>query len=226
MISVDPQLRPTCDEILEEINAVRKNPDFLNEDDNKKEDEFFKEMLKDENKDKTGLIGTIKLPENLNNLDMSLPEPNYIKSYPDGMNGFGNKLPVLNKKNRTDVEIGRSYEENQLPHLRVMNEKIQSRANMSLKREPSYRYNYGAAGDDLQQGKSLDNRREAEPILVVHKRNSRREQKNKTPKVVGRKKGYQRDLPHYKSADNRGQLPQLNVKNQRNYAYRRPDWWG
>lgn len=243
MIAVDPNTRPSCGEILDEIREMRKHPDFLNNEDNEKEMEYFDEInQKEESSQGEVLLGTIKLPKDLRKLDMSLPEPNYIKSFPEHM-GQGEKLPSLTKKSRTEVDLTAwNKKDRQLPHLKVLNQKIQNRARMSQKREPSYRYDYGERL--IKNSKSVDYKRgivekEGRPKRGVtgRGRNNAVYVGGQTPRIVGgEKRTFKRNLPHYKSVNNVGGLPKIEVRggrrkgNQRRKGkkgnYKRPDWWG
>ena len=89
---------------------------------------------------KTNLLGTIKIPKDLKNLHMSLPESNYTKSYPDGL---ASKLPPL-EGNELAGKNTQSKRDIMLPHLRLMNDQIQSRDKKP--EEIIYNYNYAGNG--------------------------------------------------------------------------------
>lgn len=234
---------------------MRNHPDFLNADDNQKENEFFQEVedQMSSNDLAEGLIGTIKLPKDLRKLDMELPEPNYIKSYPENMKALNAKLPFLVKQIKTEADMDYGQDEKTLPHLQVMNKKIQDRARMGIKREPSYKYNYGNSNRN-KVSQSLDNRRpiraqgrNPNPVAVKHDRRgrevSRQPRIEESPEKQVRR-SYKRELPHYQSANDiaQGGLPKIEVRgkkgrkgrkgkkgnrgSRRDFSYKRPDWWG
>lgn len=91
MLSQDPTNRPTCLNIVNEIDSL-----FLRKPE-------MKENLNPLNLKGRNLLGTIKTPLDLGELDTELPQPNYNNRKNQGNNADKSKILNINKNSLPEI---------------------------------------------------------------------------------------------------------------------------
>ena len=148
LIQVDPDKRPSCDELLKN-NIIMKRI------------EFFKSFCGDDVNEDQALLKTIVIPKNLIFLGSNLPEPNYVKKRFNSFTNLKNVNEDFNEKEKeksnTNNKINRNDFKNE--NIEMKKKEEEKKINENNKNEEIEKKTNGSKSN--KEDKKIDNDDEA-----------------------------------------------------------------
>ena len=148
LIQVDPDKRPSCDELLKN-NIIMKRI------------EFFKSFCGDDVNEDQALLKTIVIPKNLIFLGSNLPEPNYVKKRFNSFTNLKNANEDFNEKEKeksnTNNKINRNDFKNE--NIEMKKKEEEKKINENNKNEEIEKKTNGSKSN--KEDKKIDNDDEA-----------------------------------------------------------------